>query len=67
MRSFVGTRVITLHDGVERIGMVSSVRGTDIIITLSPSENIIAPLDDAEISKTTPEETAQGIEFLIEW
>lgn len=67
MKSFVGTNVKAIWDGNEKIGMVSSVRGDKIIITISSGESIEAPLDDADISKSTPEELEQGIEYIVEW
>lgn len=67
MRSIIGMRAIIRHDGQEQTGMISSIRGTDINITLAPGENIVAPLDDVEIIRASQEQVKQGIELIVEW
>ena len=44
--------------------MVSSVKGDKIIINISATEIVEAPLDDAEITVACPEDEA---DFVIEW
>lgn len=64
MRSFVGTRVKIINEGRNQKGMVSSVKGEKIIINISATEIVEAPLDDAEITVACPEDE---VDFVIEW
>lgn len=64
MRSFVGTRVKIINEGRNQKGMVSSVKGDKIIINISATEIVEAPLDDAEITVACSEDEA---DFVIEW